>query len=133
MPAVKRMFEKVRLEYYATIYRVVTTVGKKNGFETTKSYLGTLDSDMKTDLKDVKEVDGLAPIVRMYCLFPSVQLLENLVETFAEELAERLTEVKELLAKFEKGRKELYEQVLIKDFVKEVKQKALLAKVILFR
>ena len=119
--------------YRGTIHRVVTIVGKKNGFEQTKAYLGSLDSDMETKLKDVKDVDGLGPIVQKCCLFPSVQLPENLIETFAEELADRLTEVKELLADFETKRKELYEEVLIMNFVKDVKQKTSLAKVIFFR
>ena len=123
------MFSEIRCTYGHTVFAVVTAVVKKNELATVKSYLETVDPDMKSKLEAVRRGTELHPLVRECCLFPSIHLLENLASTFAEGLPE----VDRALAKFKKEKDQLYRQVLIKDFVAEVKeaQRASHAKVIM--
>ena len=129
-PVVKSMFSEIRCKYGDTVYDVVTAVVENSGLETVKSYLGTVHPDMKTKLEAVRKDADLQPLVREYCLFPSIQLLQSLACRFAEGLPK----VEQALAKFVEERDQLYRQVLIKDFVTEVRetQRASHAKVHVF-
>lgn len=111
---------------------MINAIVEKDGLEKTKSYLETIRPEMRTKLKDVKEDFHLSPVVREYCVFPGIALLEGLVEDYSEDLPK----VKQFLEQFVKERDQLYEQVLLKDFVEEVKSeqmKSSCAKVILLR
>ena len=129
--SVEKLFQEIREHFGTTLQDVIEAIVKKNELEHIKIYLEVVYPELENlGLREVHSDRELIRFVRQNFFFTDIHMLKRLAERFAKEIPE----VKDLLAKFEEARDELYEQVLAKDFVKEVKERlrASHAKVILW-
>ena len=119
-PDVETLFCKIRDHFGRTLQGVIKAVVEKNELEDVTLHLESVYPELEVGLRAVHSYRDLVRFVRHNCFFTSAHMLESLAERFAEDIPE----VWRLLARFEKARDELYEQVLAKDFVKEAKERA---------